>query len=264
MHSRTAQPFLSQGTIPLQIAKAYYGRPANDLLATGQAVCMDCHGTVRTGREDEEVRDGVSCESCHGPAGKFFEPHKNAANRTARLALGIVDLENPTKRAEVCASCHYVTDSRLISSGHPVPKMFDLWERSERIKHWKGGPDAGALRAAFQKMVGFRGPVPQVPVVRLAEAPIVPPSSGGSRAVAGASGASALERRLRAANGQPPPPRPYVPSSASAPPSSRPARSVQIDLPSLPVGLDKRPVAEILRQVQRRLELLYSQTGGGS
>ncbi len=269
-HFRTADPFQNGDERFLRIATLYYGQPANDRLATGGIVCMDCHGTVKAG----EIEAGVSCESCHGPAGAFKDAHDDASGRAARLALGILDLENPAKRAEVCSSCHYITDSRLISSGHPVPKTFDLWERSEKIRHWKGGgPDAGSLRAALQQVIGRRGAVPQVAVARLAEAPGGVSPSGGpapsrsSSAGPPPSGGGSLERRIRAANGQPPAPRPFASSAAAASPSSpssTPAKPVRIDLPPLPEGLDERPVAEILEQVQRRLELLYRRAGGGS
>ncbi len=262
-HFRTAEPFENGDTAALRIATLYYGKPANDLLATGTTVCMDCHGTVKGGN----IEAGVSCESCHGPAGAFFEPHKSAANRAARIQAGIVDLENPARRAEVCASCHYMTDPRLLASGHPVPKPFDLWERSEKIRHWKGGPDAGALRAAFQQAAAKRGAVPQVQVAKLTQ-PLA--ASPGTRApAAGPSallpGGAAAARRMGAVNGRPPAPRPYAqpsgPTSSGGSGGSTPGR--RVDLPPLPEGADKLPVDQVLKLIQERLKALYEQTGGG-
>jgi hypothetical protein len=261
-HYRTADPFQNGDEGALRIANRYYGQPVE--LDAGGIACMDCHGTVKDG----EIEAGVSCESCHGPAGAFFKPHQNhSLSRPARLQLGIIDLENAAKRAEVCTSCHYITDARLLASGHPRPEPFDLWERSERIEHWQGGPDAGALRAAFKEVISKRGTVPQVQAARLEEA--VAQTAGGVPPIGAVPARTAafdsLQARLRAANGQPPPPRPLVPaSSAAAPPSAASARPVHFELPPLPAGLDQRPVAEILRRVQRRLEMLYAQAGGGA
>src|SRR6202035_2771930 len=102
-HQKAADPFLNHAQKNRQIAAFYYGKPADEMIATGRGVCMDCHGTVLTGKSAEEVETGVSCESCHGPAGSYRDTHRDKKSHGERVALGINDLENLDRRAEVCA-----------------------------------------------------------------------------------------------------------------------------------------------------------------
>ncbi len=279
-HAKSADPFLRALPRARQIARVYYGRSVDAALATGQVVCMDCHATVPTGQRAQEVEAGVSCESCHGPAGGYREQHDEKRSRGERLALGIVDLENLDRRAEVCASCHYVNDERLLASGHSAGESFDVAARMQKIVHWSGGaPEAGRMRAAYQKAMAARGPLPRVQVVRAPAAPALPPASpaagsgagGGPRrgpfAPAGASAPAGTRGPGRAPAlgagqaGRParvPLPRPQVAAGrpGAAAPAAHPA-ALPAALPPLPAGLARRPLAEVLAAVQQRLDALY-------
>jgi cytochrome c554/c'-like protein len=261
-HQRAAEPFLNRARRNVQIATLYYGRPAGDAIATGRLVCMDCHGTVLTGKAAAEVENGVGCESCHGPAGSFRDLHKDKKSHGERLALGIVDLQNLDRRAAVCAGCHYVTDPRLLASGHTSGQDFDPVAGSRKIEHWTGGqPAAAALLAAYRKVLAARGAVPQVQVARLegaADAGAAGSAAAGPGRAAGApaaGGGGASGRR--AAGGRPLAPPPFAPGGAA------PARAAgrPLALPPLPAGSENLPTAEILRLVQQRLATLYAATG---
>lgn len=267
-HQHAADPFLARAVAVRRISITYYGRPVDAELATGRAVCMDCHGTVVSGKEAAEVESGPSCESCHGPAGDFLKPHPEAP-RATRLSLGMVDLADPAKRAEVCASCHYVTDPRLLASGHPSGKGFDLAARTTAIAHWKKAQPAGsALAGAYGAVVARRGPLPQVEVVA-AELPTG--SSGPSsrdRAVAGTADAGEAAYR-RAATVAPavPTARPWASLAAdgrAAGPTAGAPALVDVELPPLPEGAASLPLAELLRLLGRRLDQLHRAASGGA
>lgn len=249
-HQASMQRFESRTRKAVQIASNYYGTGSvAEYLTTSSSVCMGCHGTVVSGTTWSD--SGVSCEQCHGPAGDYVKTHKDLS-RAQRLQLGMVDLEDLNRRAEVCASCHYVTDPRLISSGHPTGRDFDPAERLRKIEHWKGGQPGGSWPSAYAQVRSRRGPIPDVRVASL--------ESGGGGDAGGApapGGAPARRPRDFSSRGglQPPPQRPVDPSALTELTDS--GRTV--DLPPWPEaeGLEDQPAEEILRQVQRRLETLY-------
>ena len=88
--------------------------------------CIGCHATGR----GPLAAEGVSCESCHGPAGDWLVPHALPGWRTKGNSLGMVDLADPFTAARQCAGCHVggrpATDGSprevshdLIAAGHP-------------------------------------------------------------------------------------------------------------------------------------------------
>jgi hypothetical protein len=96
-----------------------------------QRRCIGCHCTP-TPHGSAAVPDdyalGVSCESCHGPAGEWLHPHYHTGFR--RDAAGFVDTrERLNERAATCMKCHvgpsdefgqpHVVDHDLIAAGHP-------------------------------------------------------------------------------------------------------------------------------------------------
>ena len=98
--------------------------------ATSAPMCLGCHATpapasARGGRF--QVSDGVSCESCHGPAGNWLSSHYAVgASHAANVARGMVPLENPRARAAQCLDCHFGSESqgqfvnhRIMAAGHP-------------------------------------------------------------------------------------------------------------------------------------------------
>jgi hypothetical protein len=136
--------------------------------------CLDCHATnVPTKARGERFRleDGVSCESCHGPAGAWLARHTErdwAAERS--LPLGMRDTPRPEVAAETCLGCHLGSptkrvDHELLAAGHPA-LAFELdtfaanmpahwaehaanrgWFRGEA---WTAGQVVAAREAALQ------------------------------------------------------------------------------------------------------------------
>ncbi|HUF77834.1 MAG TPA: multiheme c-type cytochrome [Thermoanaerobaculia bacterium] len=272
-HNRSARPLLERRPKAVEIATLYYGRAAGELMVKGGSVCMGCHGTVPTGDEAWEVADGVSCEHCHGPAGEYLKSHQEASP-AERRRLGMADLGDPATRARACSSCHYVTDPRLLASGHPPgSEGFELAERSAKIVHWdRPQPAATALGAAYRQTLQSRGPVPQVRVARLD--PAVVRSAAGTAASRSAGTGSGPGGLTGPASGYGarsiPAARPaFVPgagaSTAGGAPLAGPTSgwAAPIDLEALPADAADRPLDELLLLVKERIDALFAATGGG-
>jgi len=93
-----------------------------------EKLCLDCHShNVPTALRGEryKLEDGVSCEACHGPAGRWLEAHsEDGSSHDNNLANGLYDLSDPAARARLCLSCHFGTTDRfvthrLMAAGHP-------------------------------------------------------------------------------------------------------------------------------------------------
>lgn len=92
------------------------------------AQCLACHSTfVPEKLQGEKFRqsDGVSCESCHGPAEGYLQSHRTLGRKhEENLKDGLRDLYSLEVRTKVCLECHQGTDAktvnhRLIGAGHP-------------------------------------------------------------------------------------------------------------------------------------------------
>jgi len=110
------------------------------------AKCLDCHAL--NAREEQKARtfdtnEGVSCESCHGPASNWLGPHTTRDwSHPRSIELGMVDTRDPIKCSETCLSCHLGTatkwvDHEMIAAGHP-----DLYFELDSFlaampRHWK-------------------------------------------------------------------------------------------------------------------------------
>jgi len=95
---------------------------------TKEKLCLDCHAhNVPAAQRGERYRleDGVSCEACHGPAGRWLPVHvEDNATHEKNLASGLYELADPAARARLCLSCHFgnadrFVTHRLMASGHP-------------------------------------------------------------------------------------------------------------------------------------------------
>jgi len=250
-HAKSVDPFRRKEADVLRIARKY-GVP-DAQVATGASVCMDCHSTVAKraqGRSNRKMRKGVDCQGCHGAAEQYLDPHK-AEEGTGRaydvgVANGMVKVRDLASTAANCTSCHYVTDQRLLASGHPSGKGFDFAKGMASVKHWERPlPSAGAIQRAFGSAIAARGGVPDVEEIRtpvaIASAPVrTTARPGGGRSAPTASA---------------PAPRPAAHIRQTA---------VRIDLPPLPELPEDATPAERLRLVQERLERLREQlaTGG--
>lgn len=98
--------------------------------------CAGCHATVIRGR----VRAGVSCETCHGPASDYLDPHEKEPWRESykkSIPLGLRDLhDKPSAIAQMCVNCHVTPDARLKAAGHPDGAEFDPGASLKKIVHW--------------------------------------------------------------------------------------------------------------------------------
>lgn len=97
---------------------------------TGEPACLGCHATYAPTTERGprfQLSEGVGCESCHGPAGRWIASHYTTlGTHPANVATGLVPLENPQARAGVCLDCHYgsakenqFVTHRMMAAGHP-------------------------------------------------------------------------------------------------------------------------------------------------
>jgi hypothetical protein len=108
--------------------------------------CLACHALNVPPAERArtfELSEGVSCESCHGPASGWLGPHteRDWAHEKS-LSLGMFDTRNLTRRTEKCLSCHLgseekFVDHEMIAAGHP-DLYFELDSFSAVMpRHWK-------------------------------------------------------------------------------------------------------------------------------
>lgn len=225
-----------------QIAGKYYGRSFNASgIVVGSVVCMDCHATVISGQTGFPARYGASCESCHGPSGDYKEKHSNdnpPHGYSVGKDYGMLVLEQPDLWAETCAQCHYVTDARLIASGHPgdtfKEKQLSIVEASKKIFHWPKGPAEvpSSLADLFEQVKSKRGAIPAVTQIA---AVATPESQSESAPSTGARAAGSL-------------------SSSTIVPRN-------IGLEPFPILTDSISVEERLLLLKKRLEELYRAVG---
>lgn len=108
--------------------------------------CLACHAlSARSEQRGRpfEIAEGVSCESCHGPASAWLGPHTTRDwPHEKSVALGMRDTRNIIHRSEVCLECHLGTrekfvDHEMIAAGHP-DLYFELDSFSAVMpRHWK-------------------------------------------------------------------------------------------------------------------------------
>jgi hypothetical protein len=108
--------------------------------------CLACHALSPPDPERARTfdsTDGVSCESCHGPASNWLGPHTTKGWTHERsIAAGMRDLRDPVRRAENCLTCHLGTadkavDHEMIAAGHP-DLYFELASFTAAMpRHWR-------------------------------------------------------------------------------------------------------------------------------
>jgi hypothetical protein len=139
--------------------------------ATESDKCTGCHALhvtkeQLTAKAKYDIADGVSCDSCHGPAEKWLEGHdkgEKAWGHAKSVSMGMYDTKDVLKRAELCVSCHLAIEADMVAAGHPT-MIFELDSFSQnQPPHWKDqkewfGPlawstgQAVALREAAQQL----------------------------------------------------------------------------------------------------------------
>ena len=121
--------------------------------------CLLCHALsvpeerrAKSFNTKEGVKEGVSCENCHGPASGWLGPHTEGdlkdgtAYQRAVKDQGMVDTRNLIVRTEKCLECHLgdekrFVDHKMIAAGHP-DLYFELESFSTLMpRHWKEPPD---------------------------------------------------------------------------------------------------------------------------
>ena len=108
--------------------------------------CLACHSLNPPPEQRSrsfDVSEGVSCETCHGPASGWLGPHtERGFTYEKSAALGMYDVRDVTKRTEKCLGCHFgwedkYVDHEMIAAGHPM-LQFELDSFSAVMpRHWK-------------------------------------------------------------------------------------------------------------------------------
>ena len=117
------------------------------------ARCTSCHAPLNgvpanLRGENFKVSEGVSCESCHGPAGNWIRAHTRADyTRADRTAAGMSDLQNLYVRANTCVACHQNVADDILKAGHPE-LIFELDGQSvAEPKHWSADKNGNGAQA---------------------------------------------------------------------------------------------------------------------
>ena len=91
-------------------------------------VCLDCHtdNVAEDNRGERfQLSDGIGCETCHGGAEHYVSLHTTPdVSRQELYAAGLIQLDTPHARAEVCLSCHVGNAEKsathqIMGAGHP-------------------------------------------------------------------------------------------------------------------------------------------------
>ncbi len=147
-HSR-AYSVLS-GPVAVRMAKIL-GLPAPNTAPK----CLACHAIDAPASERArtfDISDGVSCESCHGPASAWLGPHTTVGwTHQQSLKLGMYDTRDIVLRTERCLECHLGTknksvDHEMLAAGHP-DLYFELDSfQATMPRHWKQPLEQDAWR----------------------------------------------------------------------------------------------------------------------
>ncbi len=120
---------------------------------TADARCTTCHAPLHEvpenlRGEDSKISEGVSCESCHGPAENWLRSHtRTDYSRADRTAAGMRDLQNLYVRANTCVACHQNVDADILKAGHPE-LIFELDGQSvAEPKHWSAEKNGNGAQA---------------------------------------------------------------------------------------------------------------------
>lgn len=169
----------SSATLTTQTSRRMIGALARSLDLSSHeaaATCTACHDPLagrmaRTSIASQaRVRQGVGCESCHGPAGDtaasapvgarngWLHEHYNEVWRKLepreKAIRGMNDTANLAARAQLCADCHIGSPGRevnhdLIAAGHP-PLKFELTSYLDYLKdlgavHWNDAAERSTM-----------------------------------------------------------------------------------------------------------------------
>lgn len=108
------------------------------------ALCLRCHGPESVPR----FGAAFGCESCHGPAQKWIEPHTDPTEwrkltpQKQRDEFGFQPLRELNDRAHGCVACHVGNavadvDHDLIAAGHPRLQFEFQTYHANLPRHWR-------------------------------------------------------------------------------------------------------------------------------
>ena len=143
--------------------------------------CLACHTMSVPDKlqgSKYSAREGVSCDSCHGPSETWDALHKNKgwtneqrtlaagatkgseewpgqlAHKALLKAQGLYDTKPIVARAEICVSCHLSIDAKMVAAGHPQP-FFELNKfTADEPPHWRERADEAGLNHTRTWAVG--------------------------------------------------------------------------------------------------------------
>jgi len=89
--------------------------------------CLACHvtggGTAKNVEATFDMKEGVTCEACHGPASGFKMIHNKAENKAKAIEAGLIT----GAKAKNCETCH--------NAKSPTFKGFKMAEMWAKIEH---------------------------------------------------------------------------------------------------------------------------------
>lgn len=104
--------------------------------------CTACHSPLQglpAGKlaASAHAEEGVSCESCHGPASRWLLSHtRKDYSYAQRVAAGMNDLRSLYGRANTCVACHEYLSPDIAKAGHPE-LIFELDSQTvSEPPHW--------------------------------------------------------------------------------------------------------------------------------
>ena len=131
-HAQHSLAMLNSNSRAVRYATRLGIEPA--MLSHGSSVCTDCHATRQdTGGGVVRVMHGVSCESCHGPAGasstsagwyalhsgeELLPDDAEADLESALREAGMAGTEDLYSLAVRCYACHSVSNEDIVRAGH--------------------------------------------------------------------------------------------------------------------------------------------------
>jgi hypothetical protein len=105
--------------------------------------CISCHAPLQEvapvlRADSVKPSEGVSCESCHGPAELWLRSHtRKDWTHADRTFAGMRDLKNLYVRGNTCVACHQTVAVPLLKAGHPE-LIFELdGQCVSQPRHWR-------------------------------------------------------------------------------------------------------------------------------
>ncbi|MET0263603.1 MAG: multiheme c-type cytochrome, partial [Rariglobus sp.] len=119
--------------------------------------CTTCHApfhavqvtTPELLAPDARVNEGVSCASCHGPAGEWLRSHtRTDFTHADKVAAGMKELGNLHARAGSCVACHQNIDTDLVTIGKHPRLIFELdGQTASQPRHWREAANYSGAQA---------------------------------------------------------------------------------------------------------------------